>query len=120
MIDPNTSKIRKDVEDIQGSGFDTAKDSLVYTGLKKVQRGELTISGTTGNATIPIAVDMDKAFVNCSFCYDCSGAYDAPLIVSYLESVFVKWKITTTTNIHFQRYSNTGPVYIAWEVIEWK
>lgn len=118
MIDLNTSKIRKDIEDIQGSGF-TSSDSLVHAGLKKVQRGEVTMAGTTADATIPIAVDMDKTFVKCSFYFDMGSSTDPARAVD-LEASILKWKLTTTTNIHFQRGSTIGSAYIAWEVIEWK
>lgn len=110
MIDPNTSKIRKDVDDIQGTGFVSATHGLAAQGLKGVQRGLVTLSAGTANVAIT-AVDLSKTFLTFNFLTDDASDNRASTVKGYLS---------TTTNIAFSRGASTGNVDIAWEVIEWR
>ena len=110
MFDLNTPKIRKDIEAIQGSGFDTDQDSLVHAGLKSVQRGTVNLATALSVDVTITAVNMDKAYLSFSYYTDTDDA----------KANLVRGRIVSSTTVTFDHGNNVGTLYIAWQVIEWK
>lgn len=119
MIPNLMSKLKDMLSDVQGATFDSSTDSLEAIkdglssvgGIEGVQRGLTTMASQSDNATI-VAVDLDKSILNFTYYSDnVTAAGNATLLRGCLSS---------TTNIAFNRGTNVGTLYIAWEVIEYK
>lgn len=72
--------------------------------IKSVQRGNVLIYGSSGVVTTTAAVVMDKSI----------------LIFSFLSNDRVTGRITSTTQIAFERLSTVGSMTIEWQVIEYE
>ena len=78
-------------------------------GIKSIQRGTITISGTSSQTATVTAVDTTKAQLRnlgCDSVQDTAG-------------MTIKVVLTNTTTITASRQTVTGANIVAWELTEW-
>lgn len=80
------------------------------SGVKSVQRGTASMSGVGAVDVAVSAVNMGKALL--TFSVGAAGS-------STINSLAVRGKLTTSSNIQFNRNDTTGGVAIDWELIEY-
>ena len=80
------------------------------SGVKAVQRGQKTLTGTSDTVTIT-AVVLVKSFL--IFSNDIAGA------ITNSSAVAVRGQITNTTTLTFSRTNSAENAIIEWQVIEY-